>query len=155
MGAYTVQIPELVYELDAPFVNYSGTDIPANYLVAVDTTYYLGPTPTPTGPADGVGIVLPSGAGVKVIGVTLEIIKAGASGVGYAGLPGRVRCFGPIAPFFCTGAITVGSLLEADGTTVGYVKAYSGPAFQIGIALNATGATGDQLQVLMMGANNQ
>jgi hypothetical protein len=148
--SFQVQLAENGHANDFPFQNYTGTDIPANTLVALDTNNLFGPTNV----NDGIGVMLPGAAGAKVLGITLTVIKAGAAGAGFGDMAGRVRCFGPIAVAIATGAITGGSLVEADNATPGNVKVYAGPAYQAGIALSSSGATGDQIFVMLDGANN-
>ncbi len=147
--SYFVQFSETGHANDYAFQNYTGTDIPANYLVQVDTTYYLGPSSTPTGPGDGVGVMLPSGLGVRCIGVTLEVIRANSSGAGYAGLAGRVRCFGPLAVGIATAAIAINAQVEADSGTAGLVKTYTSAAVVLGIALSQAQTALDQILIML------
>jgi hypothetical protein len=142
--ALNLQIAENGYDLDMPVANYSGTDIPANFLVQIDTTYYNSASQT----IDGLGVILPSGGGVRCVGVTLEIIKAGAA-AGTPGTAGRVRFFGPLAVCIATAAINVNAQVMADNTTPGNVKTYASAAVVLGIALTQAGAAGDQILVML------
>ena len=139
-----LQIAENGYDIDLPAANYTGTDIPANYLVQVDTTYYNSASQT----IDGVGVALPTGSGVRCVGVTLEIIKAG-SAAGTPNTAGRVRFFGPLAVCIATAAINVNAQVMADNGTAGYVKTYASSAVVLGIALTQAGAAGDQILVML------
>lgn len=147
--SYFVQLLETGHQNDYGVQNYSGTDIPANYLVMVDTTYYLGNSSSPVGPADGIGVALPSGSGVRCIGVTLEIIKASAAGAGTAGNGGRVRFFGPQAVMLATAAIAINAQVMADGTTAGLVKTYTSSAVILGIALSQASTAQDQILIML------
>lgn len=148
MGALNIQLAENGHANDFPFQNYTGTDIPPNTLVAVDTTYYVHSTNT----QDGIGVIpaAPSADGSAAIGVTLVTIKAG-SGAGVAGEAGRVRCLGPLAVVTATGTVAIGAAVMADHTNPGNVKTYTSALYQVGIALTAADTTLDQIVIMLFG----
>jgi hypothetical protein len=149
MSSLVLQLAENGHANDYPFLNYSGTDIPANTLVTVDTTYYIHSSNV----QDGIGVVpaAPAADGAMAIGVTLEIIKAGGA-AGTPGTAGRVRCLGPIAVVAATGTVAIGASVMADHTNPGNVKTYTSALYQVGVALTAADTTLDQIYVMLFGA---
>jgi hypothetical protein len=134
---------------DQPFFNYTAVDIPAFTPVSPDTVNVLGGLAT-TGPltgtaVQGVSVVPVAAIGNVVIGVTMEIIKAGNSG--------RVRALGPLVPLVADGAIVAGVTVDASSTAGRSAKSHTAAKFQIGVALS-TAADADPVLVMLLGALN-
>lgn len=127
---------------DYPFFNYGVTDIPAFVSVQADATNVIG-----TNPNEGIGIVVVGATGNVVIGVTMEIVKAGSYG--------RVRCFGPIAQTFADGAISANGIVDGSATAsrIGFAKAHAAGKNQLGIALS-TAIDQDPVLVMLVGGFN-
>lgn len=134
---------------DFTFKNYSAsTDIAANVAVKMDTTNVLNGTDNATwGTVDTPGVIPVTGDGQLVVGVTMEIIKAGQTG--------RVRTAG-IAPMLADGAITAGVAVMASSTAlkVGFAKAQTAALAQIGYSLNTTANDSEPVLVLVAIAKN-
>ncbi|MFI0433148.1 MAG: capsid cement protein [Candidatus Nanopelagicales bacterium] len=127
---------------DFPFKNYGGSTVAANLAVIIDTSNVV----SPTGTNNAAGIALPGSAGVSVVGVTTADIAAGATGI--------VRTSG-IALIKCEGAITAGTMVQASATAlkVGWAKAHSAAAAQIGMAITSS-TEGELIAVLLQPAKN-
>lgn len=129
---------------DLPFYNYTGTDIGPNLGVIPDPTNIVGTA------GDGLGVTLPPTSATIFlgVGVTMETVKAGGSA-------GKVRTAG-IAVMLAFAAYNPGQVLQLCGTagSLGFAQAQAGGKAQIGIALSASGANGDQILVLLQPANN-
>jgi hypothetical protein len=132
---------------DLPFINMTGTDIAAGLVVGLDGSNVFGPTNV----LDGIAVALAGADGALVIGVTLETLKAG-SGAGVAGTAGRIRTVGQITVCTASGAVTAGTVVMVEANT-GKVKTQTSAKAQIGYALT-TGASGDQVYVMLSGAWN-
>ena len=130
---------------DYAFKNYTGSDIPANVAVSVDTT--AANVISPTNLVDAIGVIPVAASGNPVVGVTMEIIPAGRVG--------RVRC-GGVAPMFADGAITAGTFVDASAaaTKVGYAKVHVAAASTLGMALSTATADGDPVLVLIAQGRN-
>jgi hypothetical protein len=135
---------------DYVFRNYhASVDIPAHVYVSVDAVNVLqGAANATWGLVDTVGVVVVASEGDPVVGVTMEVIKAGATG--------RVRCFGPIAPMLSDGVIAANAFVQASATAlkVGYAKAAGSADASGGLALNTTAADGDTVLVMLGTAKN-
>lgn len=139
--ALQFQLAKTPLPSDLPFFNYSGTDIPADVAVSIDTVNVLG-----NAGVSGIGIVPVAATGNVTIGVTQTVIKAGSSG--------PVRTCG-IAVTTADGAITAGTVVDASAAAskVGFAKAHTAAKAQLGIALS-TAADLDPVLVLVCPALN-
>lgn len=137
-----IQVSDTPGATDYPFLNNSGADIPADTVVALDTTIS-----DALSSKTGIGITLPSTGGnpSPCVGVTIDAIPNGGGG--------RVRCFGPISNGKCDGAITVGAAVDASPTVAGRIKSHAAGKFQIGLAL-VTGADGETIPFMQAFAAN-
>lgn len=137
--ALNTQIASTPAYSDFPFMNFGVTDIPAGTAVAIDAANTVGSG------QQGIGIVLPTTDGAKVVGVTLDKISAGTSG--------RVRCPTPLAMCKADGAITANTYVMSSGTSgkLGHVKTYAAGAgvTSLGIALT-TATNGDEVLVMLV-----
>jgi hypothetical protein len=140
--ALQFQLSNAPSESDFAFFNYSGSDIPAFVSVQADAVNVVG-----TNPNEGIGIVPVAVTGNVVIGVTMEVIKAGSYG--------RVRCFGPIAQTFADGVVTANGIVDGSATAsrIGFAKAHAAGKNQLGIALS-TAADQDPVLVMLVGGFN-
>lgn len=127
--------------LDLTFKNFGVTDIAAGLGVLADAGH------VPAGDAPG-GVLLPTnGGGVAgTIGVTVELIKAGATG--------RVRVLG-VYPCTAAGTVTYGGIVQIQDVTahLGQVKTCIAATRQLGMALD-TATDGQQVRVLIIPAAN-
>lgn len=124
---------------DIPVHNYGVTALASGIAVALDAANDIATN------GSGYGVKLPAASGDICIGVTQEIIPAGASG--------RVRGFGPISAMVAKGAITAGVAVMAEAATGNVLAATTGKA-GVGVALNAASADGDLVEVMQMSAYN-
>lgn len=130
-----------------PAYNASGTDIPANTAVIVDSTNTMNNSAST--PQTAIAVALPATGGNPslCIGITASVIPAGGNGI-VAG-PGQIQ------PAVADGVITAGNICDASptGGKAGMVKAHTSGQPSIGIAL-ATSADGDTIPVLVTPAQN-
>lgn len=120
-----------IHLLDIDFKNYTGSDIAAGIAVKIDTT---------AGNVDG---VVQTTDDTLSIGITMEVIKAGAFG--------RVRVYG-VAVATAGGTVTVGKPVMTD--SAGKVVDQTAGKYQIGYALDGTTSANDQIRVLLSIAKN-
>ncbi len=142
MSATYDQLAQTPLASDETFKNYSGSDIPANTAVALDTTNYVGDSLGTTIP----GIILPATGGNPslCVGITMDKIKAGQVG--------RVRPLGT-AYAIANGTITPGQTVDADVTTAGRILAHTAAKASLGQARSG-GASGDPILVFVNPALN-
>lgn len=126
-----------IFSGDEVFYNYGTTDIPANTVVALDTTNCIGDSNGDATP----GIVLPTLGGnpTLCVGITLETIKAKQTG--------RVRTSG-LAWAVADGAISPGAIVDAspNSNKAGLVTAHSAAKNSLGAA-RSKAADGDPVLI--------
>lgn len=145
-----LQLAEQASDLDFAFLNFQAADIPAYSAVIVDSTNAI----SVNNIVDGIAVKLPAAStGQTVIGVTMEIIHGTTFTGGSPGV-GRVRTIGPVVKAVASAAVAAGVPVMTDASGTGTVVAQTAGKSQFAISLTAATASGDELALVLCGANN-